>query len=42
MLRGPFCAPDDTGGSTRGVKTGVGTVAFVGSSKLPMGLGMEL
>jgi hypothetical protein len=41
MLGGSLCTPDDTGGSTGGVEAGVGTVAFVGSAELAMGLGMD-
>lgn len=37
MLAGSLCAPDDTGGGTGSVETGVGTVTLVSLSKLPMG-----
>lgn len=39
MLRGTFRAPDDTGGSTGSIETGVGTVTLVGGSELAMSLG---
>lgn len=42
MLRGTLCTPDDTSRSTRGVKTGVGTVTLVGVTELTMSLGSEL
>lgn len=42
MLAGSLGTPDDTGGGTRGVKTGVGTVTLVGVTELAMSLGAKL
>lgn len=41
MFSGAFCTPDDTGGGTGGIETGVRLVAFVGVSELTMGFGAE-
>jgi hypothetical protein len=41
VLCGTFGTPDYTRGGTGGVETGMGTVTFVGSSELTMGLGLE-
>lgn len=42
MLGGTLGTPDDTGGGTGSVETGVRTVAFVSSAELPMGFGVKL
>lgn len=41
MFGRAFCTPDDTGGGTGGIETGMRAVTFVGSTELTMGLGAE-
>lgn len=41
MFGRAFCTPDDAGGRTRGIETGMGTVTFVGSTELTMGFGAQ-
>lgn len=41
ILGGSLSTPDDTGGGSAGVETGVGQVTLVGVTELTMNLGLE-
>lgn len=41
MFGGTLGTPDNTGGGTGGIETGMGTVTFVGATELTVGFGTK-